>query len=132
MRSHIFDRLSFLSLFLVIVLLPLFCLPFTNIPVETAKGLLLVLGLAISVVCWALARFVDGKISFPRSWLITSGFGIALVVLLSSLFSVNTQVSMFGTMFDIGSFWFIFCAFVLMLMSAITFRTLQKAKTVLL
>ena len=132
MRSNIFDRLSFLSLFLVVVLLPLFSLPFTNIPVEISKGLLLVLGLAACVVFWAIARFSDGKIVFPRSWLLMSGFGIALVFLLSSLFSKNPQVSLFGTMFDIGSFWFIFSGFVLMLMSSVVFRTPQQAKTVLL
>src|ERR1035437_5141101 len=108
MQSNTFDRLSFLSLFLVVVLLPLFCLPFTNIPVETSKGLLLVLGLAICIVFWAIARFIDGKIVLPKSWLLVSGFGIALIFLLSALFSKNSDISMFGTMFDIGSFWFIF------------------------
>jgi len=132
MRSNIFDKLSFLSLFLVVVLLPLFVLPFTNIPVETSKGLLLVLGLAACVVFWAIARFSDGKIIFPRSWLLMSGFGIALAFLLSALFSKNSQVSLFGTMFDIGSFWFIFSGFVLMLMSSVVFRTPKQAKTVLL
>lgn len=132
MRSNTFDRLSFLSLFLVVVLLPLFCLPFTNIPVETSKGLLLVVGLAACIVFWAIGRFLDGKIIFPKSWLLISGFGIALVFLLSALLSGTAQASMFGTMFDIGSFWFIFAAFVLMLMSSIVFKNPQQAKTVLL
>src|ERR1019366_4816907 len=108
MRTNIFERLSFLSLFLVVVLLPLFCLPFTNIPVETSKGLLLVIGLAACIIFLAIARFFDGRIIFPKSWLLMSGFAIALVTLLSALFSGNTQVSLFGTMFDVGSFWFIF------------------------
>src|SRR3989338_5339867 len=108
MNTNIFERLSFLSLFLVVVLLPLFFLPFTNIPIETSKGLLLVLGLVASIVFWAIARFSDGKIVFPKSWLLVSGFGIALIFLLSSLLSGNSQVSLFGTMFDIGSFYFIF------------------------
>lgn len=132
MRSNIFDRLSFSSLFLVIVLLPFFFLPFTDIPVEISKGLLLVLGLAACVVFWAIARFLDGRIIFSKSWLLVSGFGIVLVFLLSALFSGNSQISLFGTMFDIGSFWFIFSGFVLMLMSSIVFRTPKQAKIVLL
>jgi hypothetical protein len=132
MRLNIFDRLSFLSLFLVVILLPLFCLPFTNIPVETSKGLLLVLGLVASVVFWAIARFSDGKIIFPKSWLLVSGFGVVLAFLLSALFSGNSQVSYFGTMFDIGSFWFIFSAFILMLMSSVIFRNPKQAKILLL
>ena len=131
MRSNIFDRLSFFSLFLVVVLLPFFFLPFTNIPIETAKGFLFVLGLAACIVFWAIARFSDGNIIFPKSWLLLSGFGIALVFLLSALFSGNYQVSLFGTMLDIGSFWFIFGSFILMLMSSIIFRTPGRAKMVL-
>ncbi len=132
MRSNIFDKLSFWSLFLVIVLLPLFFLPFTNIPVETSKGLLLVLGLALSVVFWAIARFSDGKIVFPKSWLLASGFGIALISLLSSLFSRNSEVSLFGTMFDTGSFYFILAGFILMLMSSVIFKNPKQAKILLL
>ncbi|MFH1200900.1 MAG: hypothetical protein V1484_01035 [bacterium] len=132
MHSNIFDRLSFLSLFLVLVLLPLFCLPFTNIPIETSKGLLLVLGLALSVIFWAIARFSDGKIIFPKSWLLMSGFGIVLVFFLSSLFSGNSQVSLFGTMFDVGSFYFILAGFILMFISSIVFRNPKQAKILLL
>lgn len=132
MRSNIFDRLSFLSLFLVVVLLPLFCLPFTNIPVETSKGLLLVVGLAACIIFWAIGRFSDGKIIFPKSWLLVSGFGVVLATLLSAMFSKSVQVSLFGTMFDVGSFWFIFTGFVLMLFSSIIFRTPKRAKTVML
>ena len=132
MRTNIFEKLSFWSLFLVVILLPLFCLPFTNIPVETSKGLLLVIGLAFSIIFWALARFSDGKIVFPRSWLLTSALGIVFVFFLSALFSGNSEVSWFGTMFDIGSFWFIFSGFVLLLMSSIVFRNPKQAKIVLL
>ena len=132
MSTNIFNRFSFWSLFLVVLLLPLFCLPFTNIPVETSKGLLLILGLAFSVIFWAIDRFVDGKIVLPKSWLVVSGFGVVLAVLLSTLFSGNSQVSWFGTMFDVGSFWFIFSAFMLMLMSSVIFKTPKQAKIVLL
>jgi len=132
MRTNIFDGLAFLSLFLVVVLLPIFVLPFTNAPVETSKGLLLVVGLALSVIFWAIARFSDGKIVFPKSALLASGLGIILIFLLSAFFSGSSQVSLFGTMFDIGSFWFIFAAFVLMFMSSVVFRTPRQGKTVLL
>jgi hypothetical protein len=132
MFSNIFDKFSFWSLFLVVVLLPVFCLPFTNIPIETSKGLLLVVGLTACIVFWAIARFSDGKISLSKSYLLLSGFGIALVFLLSSLVSGNSQVSLFGTMFDIGSFYFIFSGFILMLMSSIIFKNPKQAKIVLL
>jgi len=132
MRANIFDRLSFFSLFLVVALLPLFCLPFTNIPIETSKGLLLVSGLTLSIIFWAIARFSDGKIIFPKSWLLVSGLAIVLVFFLSSLFSGNSQVSLFGIMFDIGSFYFILTGFILMLMSSVVFKNPKRAKILLL
>ena len=132
MRTNIFDRLSFLSLFLVVILLPIFCLPFTNFPVETSKGLLLVVGLAACIVFWAIARFVDGKIIFPKSRLLGAGFLVVLVYLISALFSTSRDSALFGSMFDVGSFWFVFAGFVLMFMSAVIFRTPKQAKTVLL
>ncbi|MFA6520515.1 MAG: hypothetical protein WCT44_02840 [Candidatus Paceibacterota bacterium] len=132
MNSNIFDRLSFLTLAVVVVLLPLFCLPFTNIPVEISKGLLLVLGLAIGIIFWAMARFFDGKIVLPKSWILVSGLGIVIVFLFSALLSSNSQASMFGTMFDPRSFWFIFAGFILMFLSSVIFRTSKQAKMVLL
>ncbi|MBI2627404.1 hypothetical protein HYW72_00550 [Candidatus Nomurabacteria bacterium] len=133
MKTNIFDGLSFLSLLLVIVLLPVFFLPFTNIPVETSKGLLLVLGLFACVIFWAIARFLDGRIIFPKSWLLLSGLGIVLVFLLSALLSPKSaQVSLFGIMFDVGSFWFVFSAFMLMFCSSVIFRTPKQVKIVLL
>lgn len=131
MKTNIFDRVSFVSLFLVIVLLPFFFLPFTNIPVETSKGLLLVVGLTVCVICWCLARFFDGKIILPRSATLLAGGGIVLAFLLSAFLVKVPQVSFFGTMFDIGTFWFTFSAFLLMLMSSIVLRDPRKAKIVL-
>src|SRR3989338_2390448 len=132
MYSNIFDRLSFISLFLVIVLLPVFCLPFTTISIAVGKGLLLVVGLTLSIIFWAISRFIDGKIIFPRSALLLSGLGIVFIFLLSALFSGSRAVSLFGNMLDLGSFWFIFGSFVLMLMSGIVFKPPKRAKIVLL
>ncbi|TSC77556.1 MAG: Tfp pilus assembly protein PilF [Parcubacteria group bacterium Gr01-1014_24] len=131
MRANIFDRLSSLSLFLVIILLPFFFLPFTNIPIEISKGVLLVVGLVICVIFWAIARFFDGKIILPKSMCLLAGAGVVLAFFLSALFSKAAEVSFFGTMFDIGAFYFIFSAFLLMLMASIIFRNPKNARIVL-
>src|SRR3989344_9366796 len=101
MRSNIFDKLSFISLFLVIVLLPFFFLPFIRIPIGDSKGALLVIGLAFSVIFWSFARFFDGKITFPRSASLLGGGAVVLVVFISALLVNKSEVSFFGTMFDI-------------------------------
>ncbi len=130
MLSNLLDRISFLALLLVIVLLPVFVLPFTRIPVEISKGLLLVIGLAVSIIFWTVARFSDGKISLPKSPIILSGLFIVVSVFLSAFFSSASQVSFFGTMFDMGTFWFIFSAFLLMFISSVVIRDSKKARTV--
>ena len=130
MLSNIFDRISFWSLFVVIVLLPIFFLPFTQIPIETSKGLLFVMGLAISIIFWIAARFSDGKINLPKSWLLLSAFGVLLVFLISALFSSALQVSLFGIMLDMGTFYFMLGAFLLMLLSSIVLKDIKNAKTV--
>ncbi len=132
MWSNILDRISFLSLFFVVVLLPVFFLPFTKISVDISKGLLVVIGLAVSIIFWALARFSDGKIRLPKSYLLLSGLGILVVVLLSAVFSASKANSLFGSMFDVGTFWFMLAAFLLMFFSALILGTREKARAVLL
>jgi len=133
MLSHVLDRISFWALFLVIVLLPLFVLPFTNIPIEISKGLLMVVGLSVSIIFWTLARFFDGEIVLPRSSLLLSGFAMSLVFFLSAIFSTTPKVAMFGTMLDVGSFWFMFATFLLMLFSAlVVMRDSGNAKKIFL
>lgn len=131
MRSNTLDKVSFVSLFLVIILLPFFFLPFTNIPIEISKGVLLVAGLVICVIFWAVARFFDGKIILPKSYVLLAGAGVVLAFFLSALFSKASEVSFFGTMFDIGTFYFIFSAFLLMLMASIFFRKPKNARIIL-
>ena len=131
MLSNILDRISFWSIFSVIVLLPIFFLPFTNIPIETAKTLLLVLGLVVAIISWAAARFSDGKIIIPKSILILPLLVVVVVFLISSIFSSPMNVSLFGVMLDIGSFWFMLCLFLLTFMTAVIVREDKKAKMIL-
>src|ERR1035437_7030797 len=131
MSQNILDRISFWSVFAVIVLLPIFFLPFSKIPIEISKGLLLVIGLTVSLIFWIAARFSSGKISIPRSRILVAGLCIVLVFLLSSLFSSAKSVSLFGVMFDFGTFWFMVAAFLLMFLSSVVLKDRKKAKLIL-
>ncbi len=131
MNSKIVGKLSLLSSLLVVVLLPIFFLPFTSIPVESSKGLFLVLGAIISVIFWIVARFFDGEVIIPKSSSLLAGAVVVLVVFLSAIFGGASSLSLFGTMLDVGSFWFIFSGFILMLMASIIFRDAKNARIVL-
>ncbi len=131
MLTNILDRISFWSFFVVVALLPIFAIPFVNIPIETSKTVILVLGIAISFIAWASARFSDGKVILPKSKLISVIFLISLLTLISSLFSSSIKMSLFGIMFDIGSFWFSFFISVLVLNAALVINNENKAKLIL-
>lgn len=131
MNSTIVGKISFFSAFLIVTLLPVFFLPFTTIPVESSKGLFLVIGLIVSVIFWIVARFFDGEIRLARSLSLIAALGIVISVLLSAIFSSSRGASFFGTMFDTGSFWFIFSGFLLMLITSIIFSDTKKARLVL-
>ena len=132
MLSNIFDRVSFWALFAVIALLPVFFAPFTHIPIDISKGLLLVAGVVVSIVFWAMARFSDGRIVLPRSWLLLSGCGVLSAMFLSALFSGTLQVSLFGIMLDVGSFYFMLATFLLMLTSSVILQDVKDAKLIFL
>jgi hypothetical protein len=84
MLTNILDRISFWSFFVVVALLPIFVIPFVNIPIETSKTVLLVLGTAISFIAWAAARFSDGRVVLPKSKLILVFFAISIFTLISN------------------------------------------------
>lgn len=126
MLSKIFDKISFWSLFSIITLMPIFFLPFTKVPVESAKGFLLVIGLVITVIFWTIARFIDGKIILPKSWIILSFLSTVFIFLISALFSGSKNLSFFGIMFDIGTFYFILSVFLLMFFSAVLLKDQKR------
>jgi cytochrome c-type biogenesis protein CcmH/NrfG len=131
-QTKVFDRLVAISLSLTVVLLPVFFLPFVNVSIRISKGLLLVAGLALSIIFWAISRFFDGKFIFPKSLPLLSALGVVLIVFISAMVSSTKAVSLFGTMLDTGTFWFIFLAFLLMFMSSVIFRDTAKAKMLVL
>jgi len=128
---NVLDRLSFWILLLVLTLLPVFLLPFTKIPIETSKGLLFIVGLALAIIFWSAGRLSDNQITLSKSLPLFLGGVIVLVFLISAIFASNSPISFFGTMFDMGTFWFIFAGFLLMFMSSVIFRDSKSAKMVL-
>jgi len=132
MFSNISDKIAFYALLATLVLLPIFILPGSQVSVESSKGFILVLGLAVSFIAFLIAKLRTGKIEIPRSWLLLTGFFILLVTLVSALGSSSSGMSFFGIMFDIGTFWFMLVAVVLMFLSALIVREEKHARTILL
>lgn len=131
MSSRIFDQISFYVFLLIAFLLPVFFLPFTKIPIETSKGLVVVLGLSVSLTAWALARFFDGKVLLPKSNLLLAGGGVLFAFFISALASPVKAWSFWGIMFDVGSFWFMFACFMLMFLASVIINDKFRSRLVL-
>lgn len=131
MLSNILDKVSFWSIFLMIVLLPIFTVPFTSIPIETSKTFVVVLGLTLAIISWAISCFSEGKIVFPKSKIFLSVLGILLVYLASSFLSDNSSTSFFGIVLDVGTFWYISSAVFALFIASIVVDNQAKNKLVL-
>lgn len=128
MLSKILDKVSFISLACVLVLLPVFFLPSTLFSLDASKTSLTIFGLFVALIAFVVARFSDGKVSFPKSIILLSGFGLLVVTFLSALFSSATKMSFFGIMLDPGSFYFMLVGFLLMFVSSIVFKNTTRMK----
>jgi hypothetical protein len=131
MLSKTLDRISFWSIFATIVFLPIFFIPFVQIPVEISKSLLVVVGLTVSMVAWAVARLLDGNLRLPKSKIFLVSLAVVMAMFFSAYFSEARVTSFFGLMFDVGTFWFIFSAFLLMLFASLTGPTEKQERTIL-
>ena len=131
MLSNILDKVSFFALFFTMLLLPIFIIPFTSVPTETGKGIVFVLGLAISLIFWAASRFSTGKISIPNSKIILAVLFVSLVSFLSAIFSKSINISLFGVVLDIGSFWYIFSLSMLLIVSSFVINNEKKGRFIL-
>mgnify|MGYP003393302220 CR=1 FL=1 len=131
MWSNLSGKVLFFSTLFIVALLPIFFIPFTTIAVSDSKSLLVVLGLALAVIAWAVSSFSRGQVSFPRSHILLAGLAVVASFLISALVSASFDMGMFGTFFDIGSFYFILAAFLLMFFGAISFRDHKSSQVFL-
>lgn len=131
MWSNILDRVSYWSLFLVVVLMPVFFFPGLSVPIEISKGFLVVVGLAVSLISYLGARFADGKIVMAKAPLFLAGLGVVVATFLSAFFSSSVKASLFGIMLDTSTALFVLALFLLLLMSSILFKDHNKARQVI-
>ena len=121
-KYSVLDKISFYSFLVTVFLLPFFFLPTFQFSIGVSKGLLLFVGMAISLFFWLFARLVDGKISIPKSLILISLNVLVFIILLSSVFSENRAISLWGQGFEIDSFITILVLAFSLLLGAILFQ----------
>jgi len=93
--SNIFSKISKISIYLLVFLLPIFFLPWTTSVLDFNKQSLLIFLVFISLFCWLLKSLQERKISLNFSIFNLSVLVLFLVLGLSTLFSS----------YKFGSFW---------------------------
>lgn len=120
------EKLSFWSLLALVVLLPLFFLPTPNLAIIVAKNSLLVIGVLLATIFFLIGILRDGKIVFPRTYMMWLVVLIPLAYLAASFSSISKLLSFFGYTLEVGTFASTLLLFVLMGLTALVLNTKNR------
>jgi len=114
MNVILLEKITKLSLFLAVFLIPLWALPFTQNVLAYQKQTLLVLLVFIGVMTWLAAVMKKNEISFRFSLLHIPVAAVVLIVGLSTLFSLSQYGSFWGWPLDAPDSFLTIFSFVLL------------------
>lgn len=126
LKNHLFEKISYWTLLVLIFLLPTFFIPSVFSSVEFSKVLLVVFSVLISLTFWSLARLSDGNIKFAKTLIFPSVLFVVCVYFISSVFSDNPLISIIGNGFELGTFGLVCVGFILMFLVSSLFRNRDK------
>jgi tetratricopeptide (TPR) repeat protein len=95
-KIEVLNKISKISIYLLVFLIPLFFLPFTQNVLDYQKQVLLILLVSISLICQIIKFLIEGKISFNFHFLHFLILAFLLIFGLSTLFSKSRIESFFG------------------------------------
>ena len=125
-KLALLNGISFVSLLATFFLSIFFFIPYLSLPLEASKGILLSVGVTVSIFFWLLARLMDGKFTIPKDRIVLFAFFIPLVCLVSALFSSSPYLSLFGQGFETGTFGAMLLFFIILFLSSIYFQTEKR------
>jgi len=123
---RLFNKLSFWSFLISILVSLFFFIPYLPITLEASKGFLISIGTILSLFFWLIARLGEGKFVIPKDRLILFAGAIPFIFLISSFFSSSLYISLFGSGFEIGTFGSILIMFILFFLSIEHFQTEKR------
>ncbi|MCX6714139.1 MAG: hypothetical protein NTV48_03500, partial [Candidatus Vogelbacteria bacterium] len=121
-----FDNLSAWILMLGLFLLPIFNLPWWGVSLGVSKMMLITILTVTAFVLWLLSRLQTGQVAIPKNYVIVSALGVALVSLLSALYSNSFSSSFLGIGFELDTFIAIFTLVILLILFGVHFQTRQR------
>ncbi len=118
---HYWQAASRSALILLAGLLPIFFLPFTQLPVATHKEMLVFILILAAFTALLGKILVEGKIRYPGHWLMAAIVILVLVWGASAIFSINPLASLIGSWSTPDSFASILLFSLLMIGVVMTF-----------
>jgi hypothetical protein len=120
------EKLSFWSVLVLVVLLPLFFIPSPSISILVAKNTLLVIGVTVSVVFLLVGMLRDGRISIPKTYLMWLVVLMPLVYLAASYSSISRKLSFLGYTLEVGTFASMLLLFILLGLVSVVLTTRDR------
>jgi tetratricopeptide (TPR) repeat protein len=110
-----FDKLNKIPLYLLLFLIPIFFLPFTQNVLDYPKNFLFLILILLSLIGWLGKGIFEGKLLLRENKIFyLSLFLIFLSLLFSSVFSLWPQISFFGYPLNIKDNFFTFLLFLIL------------------
>lgn len=108
------ERISKTTLYLAVLLVPLWFLPFTQNVLEYQKQILLLVLVFLGVIAWLAKTVSKGEIVFKKTWLHAGVFLLLLIFGIATLFSKWAYGSFWGLPLDVTDSFLSVFAFVLL------------------
>lgn len=120
------DKLPLVALFGLVLLMPIFYLPFTASSIPASKTALLGAGALLILFFWLVSGWRAGSLNMPKSLLIFTSGGLFAAWLLSAFFSGQRQLSLLGKIYDLDTVAIVFFMVLLLFMAANLLQTEKR------
>lgn len=117
------DKASHATLIILVTLLPIAFIPVLWITLPHAKISLIAICSGIGMALFVCARFIEGPLFFPKSWIVLSGVLLPVAYVLSALWVGTERTSFLGAGVEPDTVATIFLWFTILLLAALAFRT---------
>lgn len=121
------EKISALIFCVVVFLMPIFLMPTIIAPVASGKAIIFYCGIFLTMAVFILSAIRKGSVQISKSALLAGSGLMALVWLLSSVFSENSTLSLFGKLYDADTFILILTSFLSLFLASMLFRSEKRA-----
>jgi tetratricopeptide (TPR) repeat protein len=125
-RKASLEKISFIILGVVALILPFFIIPSQYFGIGLSKGLLVSVGVLASFAMYLISLIRDGRFEFPKNLAILSVLLVPLVFFVSAIANGFSQQSVIGLFFENGTVTSVFLGFLFLFLVSQLFRSKER------